>query len=240
MLLTGKTVLVVEPEAFAAYALERRLRDLDASRVIVLRDAEEAALHAAGLTAADRLAPSDEPAVTDELAVTDEPAVADATAIGGDRADVNGRAGARTVGTAGRNQSDRKRSGRDRIQLSEASRAPSATCGRSKADDRSRVDDRSEIDDWSKVGVAVIDFDECERSAARLAEALRRLDVKVVRTGGAPSSGHACGQGGGKGSNKAGGHARAVALTDGMPSVAKPYHMVDIERAIGHHYGVLI
>ena len=39
-MLKGKTVWVVEPERFSAYALERRLRDLCAKRVVLMTDAE--------------------------------------------------------------------------------------------------------------------------------------------------------------------------------------------------------
>ena len=41
MLLTGQRVLVVEPEAFAAYALERRLRDLDADDVVLVSEPQQ-------------------------------------------------------------------------------------------------------------------------------------------------------------------------------------------------------
>ena len=40
--LEGKTVWVVEPEHFSAYALERRLRDMRADRVVLVHDAREA------------------------------------------------------------------------------------------------------------------------------------------------------------------------------------------------------
>lgn len=50
MLLTGQRVLVVEPEAFAAYALEQRLRDLDADEVMLVRDAR----HACGALMSER------------------------------------------------------------------------------------------------------------------------------------------------------------------------------------------
>lgn len=39
-MLEGKTVWVVEPERFSAYALERRLRDLRARRVVLMPDPE--------------------------------------------------------------------------------------------------------------------------------------------------------------------------------------------------------
>ena len=126
VLLTGKTVLVVEPEAFAAYALERRMHDLDAERVIVLHDAEEAALRVGHL-------------------------------------DGHG-------------------------------------------------------DALDGADVAVIDMDESTRAAGRLADLLHRRNVKVVGTS----------------------RRETLRLDDAMPTVAKPYGMVEIERAIGRHYGVLI
>ena len=129
MLLTGKTVLVVEPEAFAAYALERRMHDLDARDVIVLRDPEEAALRAGGL----------------------------------------------------------------------------------------------DSEEWDGVRVAVIDFDRCERTASRLAKLLSERDVKVIGT-----------------SSRAPEGVETWRAQDAIPTVAKPYGMIDIERAIGRHYGVLI
>ena len=43
MLLRGQKVLIVEPEAFSAYALEGRVKDLEAEGVIVARKFEEAA-----------------------------------------------------------------------------------------------------------------------------------------------------------------------------------------------------
>ena len=41
-MLNGKTVWVVEPERFTAYALERRLRDMQAHRVVLVHDTIEA------------------------------------------------------------------------------------------------------------------------------------------------------------------------------------------------------
>ena len=137
MLLTGKTVLVVDPEPFAAYALERRLRDLDAEDVIVLRDPDDARLRFA-----DRLGPHQ-------------------------------RDGAASV----------------------------------------------------RLGIAIIDVDERREAADRLAADLARHDVKLVRTTRActsrlPLSGEG--------------------LDHATPTVRKPYDMIEIERAIGQHYGVLI
>ena len=142
MLLTGKTVLVVEPEPFAAYALERRLRDLDAEDVIVLRNPDDAKL---------------------ELA---------------ERWSESERTGAK----------DRRR----------VPRAP-------------------------RPGIAIIDFDESREAAGRLAADLARRHVKLVRT---TRDGAVDGL--------------AEGGAGATPVVRKPYDMIEIERAIGQHYGVLI
>ena len=47
MLLQGKTVLVVEPEAFSAYALESQFRNMSADNIILAKRVEEAMLVAA-------------------------------------------------------------------------------------------------------------------------------------------------------------------------------------------------
>lgn len=147
MLLTGKTVLVVEPEPFAAYALERRLRDLDARDVIVLRDADDARLRFAR----------------------------------------DGEASARK-GSGG--------------------------TGRSRAP-----------------GLAIIDFDECGGAAERLAAELRRRHVKVVRTTRGPAE---------PAGRRRHVRERKPGSRASLPTVRKPYDMIEIERAIGLHYGVMI
>ena len=151
MLLTGKTVLVVEAEPFAAYALERRLRDLDADHVIVVRDPDDARLRMANGW---------------------------------------GEEGWNGVGDM--------------------------TSGTSRGGSRPR-----------RPGLAIIDFDDCGGSAQRLADDLRRRRIKVVRTTRDEESRPSL-------------HAARKRLPSALPTVRKPYDMIEIERAIGRHYGVLI
>ena len=145
MLLTGKTVLVVEPERFAAYALEQRLRDLDAHDVVVVHDADEARLR---------------------FALDAKPSTESKT------------------GGEGKNRGARK--------------------------------------DGTRPMIAIIDFDERCASARSLARTLRQRHVKVVRTA-SPASG-----------------LEPCQSKPPMPTVSKPYDLVEIERAIAGHYGVMI